>query len=160
MNLKIWFQNHNRAMWLIYLCHYVNSLVSASIEMTKAFTAGVKIFIELFQARWPWSIAILESWVSMSSSSEVLPCGGCSRLQAEWCVACGPVAPVVLLTLLEVEGLDTEPHPFGCVWIRVGLFVVCGPSLMGDGGGRNPGGQCERLRPGCIEVRYQQAVSW
>ena len=36
-----------------------------------------------------------------------LPCGGRSRLQAVWCVACGPVAPVVLLTLLEVEGPDT-----------------------------------------------------
>ena len=61
-----------------------------------------------------------------------IPCGGSSLLQAGWCVACGPVAPVVLLKLLEVEGLDTEPHPFGCVWIRVGLFVSCGPSLTGD----------------------------
>ena len=61
-----------------------------------------------------------------------IPCGGSSLLQAGWCDACGPVAPVVLLTLLEVEVLDTEPHPFGCVWIRVGLFVACGPSLTGD----------------------------
>ena len=40
-------------------------------EMTEAFTAGVMIFIEQFRARWPWSIGVLESWLSMSSSSEV-----------------------------------------------------------------------------------------
>ena len=39
--------------------------------MTEAFTAGVMIFIEQLQARWPWSIGLLESWLSMSSSSEV-----------------------------------------------------------------------------------------
>ena len=27
-------------------------------EMTEAFTAGVMIFIEQFQARWPWSIGV------------------------------------------------------------------------------------------------------
>ena len=37
--------------------------------MTEAFTAGVMIFIEQFRARWPWSIGVLESWLSMSSSS-------------------------------------------------------------------------------------------
>ena len=43
----------------------------------------------------------------------VAPCGGRFRLQAVLCVACGPVAPVVLLTLLEVERPDTEPHSYG-----------------------------------------------
>ena len=39
--------------------------------MTKAFTTSVMIFIEQFQARWPWYMGMLESWLSMSSSSEV-----------------------------------------------------------------------------------------
>ena len=30
------------------------------LEMTEAFTAGVMIFIEQFQARWPWSGGILD----------------------------------------------------------------------------------------------------
>ena len=34
----------------------------------KAFTAGVMIFIEQFWAIWPWSIGVLEFWLSMSSS--------------------------------------------------------------------------------------------
>ena len=39
--------------------------------MTEAFTADIMVFIEQFRARWPWSIGVLESWLSMSSSSEV-----------------------------------------------------------------------------------------
>ena len=31
------------------------------------------IFIEQFRARWPWSIGVLESWLSMSSSSSEVP---------------------------------------------------------------------------------------
>ena len=31
----------------------------------------IVIFIKQFRARWPWSIGVLESWLSMSSSSEV-----------------------------------------------------------------------------------------
>ena len=34
--------------------------------MTEAFTAGVVIFIKQFRTRWPWSIDVLESWLSMS----------------------------------------------------------------------------------------------
>ena len=37
--------------------------------MPEAFTANVMIFIEQFWAIWPWSIGVLESWLSMSSSS-------------------------------------------------------------------------------------------
>ena len=36
------------------------------------------IFIEQFRASWPWSVGVLESWLSMSSSSEV-PASSFSR---------------------------------------------------------------------------------
>ena len=59
--------------------------------MTKAFAAGVMIFIEQFRARWPWSIGVLESWLSMSSSSSILRIPsprrfvpGCGRHPQEW----------------------------------------------------------------------------
>ena len=39
--------------------------------MTKAFTAGIMIFIKQFWARLPWSIDKLESWLSVSSFFEV-----------------------------------------------------------------------------------------
>ena len=38
------------------------------MRWTKALSAGVMIFIEQFRARWPWSIGMLESWLSVSSS--------------------------------------------------------------------------------------------
>ena len=64
--------------------------------MTEAFTARIMIFIEQFRARWSWSIGVLESWLFMSSSSEVptssilripsprrfIP--GCGRHLQEW----------------------------------------------------------------------------
>ena len=43
---------------------------------------------------------------------------------------CGPVALVV----------DTEPRPFWCVGIRVGLSMVCGPILVENWGDRIPSG--------------------
>ena len=39
------------------------------------------IFIEEFLAWWPWTIGMLESWLSMSSSSEVLASSIFSSLQ-------------------------------------------------------------------------------
>ena len=54
------------------------------------------IFIEQFRARWPWSIGVLESWLPMSSSSEVSASSilrmpsprrfvpGCGRHLQEW----------------------------------------------------------------------------
>ena len=44
----------------IFILSVIFKIISAD-EMTKAFTASVMIFIEQFQARWPWSIGILES---------------------------------------------------------------------------------------------------
>ena len=54
-------------------------------------------FIEQFRARWPWSIGVLESWLSKSSSSSEVPASsilsipsprrfvpGCGRHSQEW----------------------------------------------------------------------------
>ena len=38
------------------------------------------IFIEQFRARWPWSIGVLESWLSMSSSSSEVPASSILRI--------------------------------------------------------------------------------
>ena len=71
------------------------------IEMTEAFTAGIMIFIEQFRTRWPWSIGVLESWLSTSSSSSGVPASsilrihsprrfvpGCGRHLQEWSIHC------------------------------------------------------------------------
>ena len=55
------------------------------------------IYIEQFRAGWPWSIGVLESWLSMSSSSSEVPASsilripssrhfvpGCGRHPQEW----------------------------------------------------------------------------
>ena len=74
-----------------------NTISFTTFEMTEAFTAGVMIFIEQFRARWPWSIGVLESWLSVSSSSSEVPVSsilrippprrfvpGCGRHPQEW----------------------------------------------------------------------------
>ena len=39
--------------------------------MTKAFMAGVMIFIEQFRARWPWYIGILVFWLLVSAEASL-----------------------------------------------------------------------------------------
>ena len=61
----------NYSTYCTYYCKCIRFYVESEYHMTEAFTAGVMIFIEQFRARWPWSIGVLESWLSMSSSSKV-----------------------------------------------------------------------------------------
>ena len=50
------------------------------VEMTEASMAGVMIFIEQLRARWTWSIRMLESWLSMLSSSSEVPASSILRI--------------------------------------------------------------------------------
>ena len=78
------------------------------------------------------------------------PCGGSSHPQNVWCGTCGPVVPVVPLTLPEVEGPDAEPQLFGLnsSWY-VALYSW----------------EIEEVEPRCRPAGlnrspYQQAVCW
>ena len=44
------------------------------------YIEGSLIFIEQFRARLPWSIGVLESWLSMSSSSSEVPASSILRI--------------------------------------------------------------------------------
>ena len=78
------------------------------IEMTEAFTAGVMIFIEQFRARWPWTIGLLESWLSVSSPSEV-PASSILRFPSSRCFVpgCGSHPQETSFQFLQASAANT-----------------------------------------------------